>query len=223
VNTKPHSETHPSRSPIGAPETIPGRPAKQGLYDPWFEHDSCGVGFVVDMHGRKSHDILQQGLQVLTNLDHRGASGAEINTGDGAGVLLQMPHKFLVEACKKARITLPEAGQYGSGIVFMPRNASVRRKLEEIFGQIVQSEGQTMLGWRTVPTNNSTLGETAKASEPVMRQIFIGRDPRADRRHGVRAQALHHPQARLHRDPHVDRQRRGIMVRGEPLAKDDRL
>ncbi|MEO7412159.1 MAG: glutamate synthase large subunit [Opitutaceae bacterium] len=153
------------------------RPAKQGLYDPWFEHDACGVGFVVDMKGRKSHQILQQGLQVLTNLDHRGASGAEVNTGDGAGVLLQMPHKFLVEACKKTRFTLPAEGQYGSGIVFLPRNPSVRRKLEEIFGQIVQSEGQTLLGWRTVPTNNASLGETAKSSEPFMRQIFIGRDP----------------------------------------------
>src|SRR3954468_7837947 len=156
---------------------LPGRPAKQGLYDPWFEHDACGVGFVVDMKGRKSHQILQQGLQVLTNLDHRGASGAEVNTGDGAGVLLQMPHKFLVDACKKARVALPAEGQYGTGIVFMPRNPSVRRKLEEIFGQIVQSEGQTMLGWRTVPTNNASLGETAKSSEPFMRQIFIGRNP----------------------------------------------
>ncbi|HEX2854524.1 MAG TPA: glutamate synthase large subunit [Opitutaceae bacterium] len=164
--------------PSGArPTSVSGRPGKQGLYDPWFEHDSCGVGFVVDMHGRKSHQILQQGLQVLTNLDHRGASGAEINTGDGAGVLLQMPHKFMVEAARKARITLPAEGQYGCGVVFMPRNPSMRRKLEEIFGQIVQSEGQTLLGWRTVPTNNASLGETAKSSEPFMRQIFIGRNP----------------------------------------------
>jgi glutamate synthase (NADPH/NADH) large chain len=147
------------------------------LYDPWFEHDACGVGFVVDIKGRKTNQILKQGLQVLTNLDHRGASGAEINTGDGAGILIQMPHKFLVEASKKARISLPAEGQYGSGLVFLPRNPTSRRKLEEIFGQIVQSEGQTLLGWRTVPTDNSMLGDTAKAAEPFMRQIFIGRNP----------------------------------------------
>jgi len=155
----------------------PGRPSKQGLYDPWFEHDACGVGFVVDMKGRQSHGILQNGLQVLRNLDHRGAAGAEPNTGDGAGVLLQMPHVFLVEAAKKARIKLPAAGEYGCGILFLPRNPSVRRRIEQKFEQIVQSEGQTFLGWRTVPVDNSSLGETAKACEPFMRQAFIGRDP----------------------------------------------
>ena len=153
------------------------RPAKQGLYDPAFEHDACGVGFVVDIKGRASHKILRDALQVLINLDHRGASGAEVNTGDGAGILLQMPHKFNVEVCKKARIALPAPGHYGSGLVFFPRNPTMRRKLEEVFGQIVQSEGQTLLGWRTVPTNNAALGETAKSSEPFMRQVFIGRNP----------------------------------------------
>src|SRR5580692_6643793 len=92
-----------------------GRPAKQGLYDPWFEHDACGVGFVVDIKGRKSNQILQQAIQVLRNLDHRGASGSEVNTGDGAGVLIQMPHAFFKEVCKKARVTLPGPGEYGSG------------------------------------------------------------------------------------------------------------
>src|ERR1044071_5086253 len=138
------------------------RPEKQGLYDPAYEHDACGVGFVVDIKGRKSHKILQHGLQILTNLDHRGASGAEVNTGDGAGVLLQMPHAFLVEACKSSRITLPAAGQYGCGLVFLPRNPTVRRKIEERFEQLVQSEGQTFLGWRTVPTNSAPLGDTAR-------------------------------------------------------------
>ena len=152
-----------------------GRPAKQGLYDPWFEHDACGVGFVVDMHGRKSNAILRQGLQVLTNLDHRGASGSEPNTGDGAGVLLQMPHKFFQEAAKKARIALPASGQYGVGVIFLPRNPTVRRRIEEKFAQIVQSEGQVFLGWRTVPTDNSSLGETARSCEPSIRQVFIGR------------------------------------------------
>ncbi|HEY9248894.1 MAG TPA: glutamate synthase large subunit, partial [Rariglobus sp.] len=151
------------------------RPSKQGLYDPWFEHDACGVGFVVDMKGRATHRILEQAIQVLENLDHRGAAGSEPNTGDGAGVLMQMPHAFLVDACKKARISLPAAGQYGTGLVFLPRNATQRRKLEEKFAQIIQGEGQTFLGWRTVPTDNASLGETAKSSEPYIRQIFIGR------------------------------------------------
>jgi glutamate synthase (ferredoxin) len=158
-----------------SPTQSPGRPAKQGLYDPWFEHDACGVGFVADMHGRKSHQILQQGLQVLTNLDHRGAAGSEPNTGDGAGVLLQMPHKFLAEAAKKARFNLPGPGEYGCGIIFLPRNPAVRRRIEQSFEQIIQSEGQLFLGWRTVPTDNSSLGETAKSCEPFMRQVFIGR------------------------------------------------
>jgi len=156
---------------------LTGYPPKQGLYDPAFEHDACGVGFVVDIKGRKSHQILKNGLQILTNLDHRGACGSEVNTGDGAGVLIQMPHKFLQEAAKKARIDLPAPGHYGCGIVFLPRNPTLRRRIEERFEQLVQSEGQTVLGWRTVPTNNSMLGETAKSCEPFMRQVFIGRAP----------------------------------------------
>ncbi|HVU25456.1 MAG TPA: glutamate synthase large subunit [Opitutus sp.] len=184
MNTTPSPDSGPapSRRRAATRRRLPAvRPGKQGLYDPWFEHDACGVGFVVDMHGRKSNTILHQGLQVLKNLDHRGASGAEANTGDGAGILIQMPHKFLVEvAAKKARISLPESGQYGCGIVFLPRNATMRRKLEELFNGLVQGEGQTVLGWRTVPTNNAMLGETAKASEPFVRQVFIGRDPAID-------------------------------------------
>jgi glutamate synthase (ferredoxin) len=152
-----------------------GPPPKQGLYDPRNEHDACGVGFVVDIKGRKSHRILQQAIEVLRNLDHRGASGCEVNTGDGAGVLLQMPHAFLKEAARKARVSLPEAGHYGCGLIFLPRNPTKRRKLEEAFEHIVQSSGLTMLGWRTVPVDNSTLGETARSAEPFMRQVFIGR------------------------------------------------
>ncbi len=153
------------------------RPKKQGLYDPQFEHDACGVGFVADIKGRKTHRILQQGIEVLKNLDHRGASGSEVNTGDGAGVLMQMPHKFLVAAASKTSIQLPAEGEYGCGLVFLPRDPNKRRRLEAKFEQIIQSEGQILLGWRTVPTDNSTLGDTAKASEPFMRQVFIGRNP----------------------------------------------
>ncbi len=154
-----------------------GPPSKQGLYDPRNEHDACGVGFVADIKGRKSHRILQQAIEVLRNLDHRGASGCEANTGDGAGVLLQIPHAFFKEVSKKARLSLPEAGQYGCGLVFLPRNPTKRRKLEEAFEHIVQSSGLTMIGWRTVPVDNSMLGDTAKSAEPFMRQVFIGRPP----------------------------------------------
>ena len=167
---------HDQSAKIQVPRPYPGRPGKQGLYDPQYEHEACGVGFVVDVKGRKSHRILQQAIQVLRNLDHRGACGCEANTGDGAGVLLQMPHAFFQQIARKDRLTLPGPGEYGSGLVFLPRNPTKRRRLVEVFEHIIQSEGQTVLGWRTVPTNNSMLGETAKASEPFIRQIFIGRN-----------------------------------------------
>src|ERR1017187_9724772 len=125
-----HTSSEPSSSASGR---ALGLPKKQGLSDPWFEHDACGVGFVVDVKGRKSHKILQQAIQVLTNLDHRGASGSEVNTGDGAGVLLQMPHEFLKQAAKPSRIALPGPGEYGSGLVFLPRDRNKRRRLEERF------------------------------------------------------------------------------------------
>jgi glutamate synthase (ferredoxin) len=158
------------------PEAL-GRPGKQGLYDPQFEHDACGVGFVAHIKGHKSHRIVEQAIQVLKNLDHRGACGSEINTGDGAGILMQMPHAFNEEVCKKARITLPPPGHYGSGIIFLPRNPSIRRQVEQKFEQVVQAEGQHVLGWRTVPTSNGMLGETARSCEPFMRQVFIQRNP----------------------------------------------
>ena len=150
-------------------------PEKQGLYDPRFEHDACGVGFVAHIKGKKSHAIVEQGLEILQNLDHRGACGCEENTGDGAGILIQMPHKFLQEVCAKEKLSLPAAGQYGTGLVFLPPNGQQRRKLEQKFEKIVKSEGLNFLGWRTVPTVNRSLGETAKASEPYFRQPFIGR------------------------------------------------
>jgi glutamate synthase (ferredoxin) len=164
-------------------QNIPGhqarsaRPTKQGLYDPQNERDACGFGFVVDIHGRKSNKVLRDAIEVLKNLDHRGACGCEVNTGDGAGVLMQMPHAFLKDAAKKAHITLPEPGEYACGLIFMPRNATQRRRIEEIFARVVQSEGQIYLGGRTVPTDNSMLGETARVSEPFMRQVFVQRGP----------------------------------------------
>ena len=153
------------------------RPARQGLYDPQFEHESCGVGFVANMKGVKSHSIVEQGLQILVNLEHRGACGFEENTGDGAGILIQMPDKFLRAVTKEDHIELPPAGHYGVAMVFLPPDKQLRQKIEERFEQVVRAEGQKFLGWRTVPTDNSTLGETAKSEEPEVRMAFVGRNP----------------------------------------------
>ena len=165
------SEGQQFRSP--AP---PGLPGKQGLYDPQFEHDSCGVGFLVNIKGKKSNWIVRQALQILVNLNHRGACGCENNTGDGAGILLQMPHDFLATVCKEARVPLPGLGEYGVGMMYMPQDAADRAQCVQIFEQIVREEGQTILGWRDIPTNNATLGGTAKVAEPFMSQVFIGRN-----------------------------------------------
>src|SRR3954462_236593 len=150
-------------------------PSRQGLYDPWYEHDACGVGFIVDLKGRKSHTLVQQGIQILLNLEHRGACGSEKNTGDGAGILIQTPEKFLRREAERLRIKLPAEGEFACGMVFLPTDRADRGRCEELFEQIVREEGQFPLGWRTVPTSNVTLGATAKASEPVVRQLFIGR------------------------------------------------
>ncbi len=155
------------------PRTEP--PAKQGLYNPDHEHDACGVGFVAHVKGVKSHALVQQGLQILNNLDHRGACGSEINTGDGAGILMQMPHEFVAAACATSGIRLPAPGDYGTGLLYLPRDAKQRRKVELAFEKIVHSEGQEFLGWRKVPTDNSSLGETAKAGEPWIAMPVIGR------------------------------------------------
>ena len=153
----------------------PGYPPKQGLYDPAHEHDACGVGFVVNIKGKKSHQIAEQALTVLRNLDHRGACGCEENTGDGAGVLLQVPHAFLRRACERLGFQLPEPGYYGVGMIFLPPEKEPRERCERTLEEIVATEGQQVLGWRDVPTDNSPIGATAKSCEPVIRQLFIGR------------------------------------------------
>jgi glutamate synthase domain-containing protein 2/glutamate synthase domain-containing protein 1/glutamate synthase domain-containing protein 3 len=154
---------------------IANLPPKQGLYDPRFEHDACGVGFVVNIKGEKSHEIVEEALTVLQNLDHRGACGCEENTGDGAGILLQVPHAFFQDACEGLGFQLPDPGEYGVGMLFLPDHRNQRRKFEKILEEIVASEGQHLLGWRKVPTDNLYLGETAKSYEPFVRQVFIGR------------------------------------------------
>jgi glutamate synthase (ferredoxin) len=155
--------------------TLSGLPPKQGLYDPKFEHDACGVGFVVNIKGEKSHTIVEQALTVLENLDHRGACGCEENTGDGAGILLQIPHAFFKHACEGLGFHLPDSAEYGVGMVFLPDHREQRHLFETIVEDIIAEEGQRLLGWRKVPTDNLYLGDTAKACEPFVRQVFIGR------------------------------------------------
>lgn len=152
-------------------------PEKQGLYDPLNEHDACGVGFVVDIKNRKSHDIIEQGLQILVNLRHRGAVGADPLAGDGAGCLIQIPDAFLREECEKLGFSLPAFGDYAVGMVFLPQDAGTREKCVEAIERTAAEEGQTVLGWRDVPTDNSVLGYSVKPIEPVIRQVFVARGP----------------------------------------------
>src|SRR5271170_953170 len=163
------------RGPVVAAGRDPALPPAQGLYDPAKEHDSCGVGFVADLKNRKSRDILLKGLQILANLDHRGAQGADPKLGDGCGALTQIPHRFFVEECAKLGMSLPAAGHYAIGQFFMPRDPSARAICEKILEDAVREEGQVLIGWRDVPVDNSDLGEAVKAVEPTHRQLLVGR------------------------------------------------
>ena len=146
-------------------------PPSQGLYDPKNEHDACGVGFVVDIRGRRSHVIVRKALEVLINLEHRGACGCEANTGDGAGILIQTPDAFFRKAVS---FTLPDAGSYGAGLVFLPRDERDRETIRNLITTVVQEEGAAVLGWRDVPSDNSLIGDSAKATQPVFQHLFIG-------------------------------------------------
>jgi glutamate synthase (ferredoxin) len=146
-------------------------PSAQGLYDPRDERDACGVGFVVDIKGRRSHDIVRKAMQVLINLEHRGACGCEANTGDGAGILVQTPDRFFR---KVVPFSLPDAGSYGAGLVFLPRDERDRETIRNLIAHVVAEEGATLLGWRDVPSDNSLIGDSAKATQPVFQQMFIG-------------------------------------------------
>jgi glutamate synthase (NADPH/NADH) large chain len=161
--------------------TIDGRdpllPKAQGLYDPAKEHDSCGVGFVANLHNAQSHDIVKMGLQILLNLDHRGAVGADPKLGDGCGILVQIPHKFFVEETAKLGIALPDFGQYAIGQFFLPRDADVRAKARAFIEASVTAEGLTLLGWRDLPIDSSDLGDAVRAVEPHHAQLFVGRGP----------------------------------------------
>lgn len=150
-------------------------PPKQGLYDPANEHDACGVGFVANVKGRKSHKIVRQGLSILENLTHRGAVGADPSAGDGAGILIQIPDAFLRACCDDLGINLPEPENYGVGMVFLPQPVATRNHCETLIEQTIAEEGQSLLGWRDVPTDNAGLGDSVRQVEPVVRQVFIGR------------------------------------------------
>ena len=147
-------------------------PKKQGLYDPKNEKENCGIGFVANMKGRATHEIIRQGIGVLNKLEHRGACGSDPLTGDGAGLLIQMPHKFFKSQCPKIDIELPEQGKYGTGLVFFPKDARIHSFLD-IFNKIIKQEGLSLLGWRKVPVDNTTIGHVAREAEPEIWQPFI--------------------------------------------------
>src|SRR3954471_10474480 len=150
-----------------------GLPAKQGLYNPENEHDACGLGFIFNINGEPSHEIITKGIQILINLTHRGACGCDPETGDGAGILIQIPDKFFRRECASLGFTLPPVGEYGVGMVFLPVEPPQRLLCEGILERIVGEEGLSVLGWRDTPVNRDAVGRIARASQPYIEQIFI--------------------------------------------------
>lgn len=148
-------------------------PPKQGLYDPWFEHDACGLGVVANIKGKKSNKILKQALTVLRNLDHRGGQGADNNSGDGAGVLMQIPHLFFIKEALKQGLRLPQSGEYAVGMLFLPPDEVERENLQRHFEKIVRENHLDVIGWRKVPNNPSVLGEKSRQSQPFIMQVFL--------------------------------------------------
>ncbi|MBE7198623.1 MAG: glutamate synthase subunit alpha, partial [Parafilimonas terrae] len=172
-------ETNTAPAPRGGPAPLivrdPALPKAQGAYDPAHERDACGVGFVADMRDRRTHSIVEQGLNILENLDHRGAVGADPKMGDGCGILTQIPHAFFAEECSRLGFELPPAGQYAVGQLFLPKEEEARRIVEELVTQALADEGLPLLGWRDVPVDPSDLGKAVLETEPAHRQVFIGR------------------------------------------------
>src|ERR1022692_3040876 len=181
-NTTDDATLSPRRTAVGGfpsvsmshPTLITGLPEAQGLYDPRNEHDACGIGFVANIKGQRSHDVIAKGIQVLVNLTHRGACGCDPETGDGAGILIQIPHKFFARECAALGFTLPPEGEYGVGMTFLPVEPHQRLSCEGILERIVREEGLTVLGWRDIPVNGDAIGRVARASQPYIQQIFIG-------------------------------------------------
>ncbi|MBL8520185.1 MAG: glutamate synthase subunit alpha [Betaproteobacteria bacterium] len=162
-----------SHGASAAPAT--SMPPAQGLYDPANEHDACGVGFVAHVKGKKSHALIDQGLKILENLSHRGATGYDPLLGDGAGILIQMPDQHLRRVCGRQGMTLPAVGHYGVGMVFLPREPASRMACEQEIERAIHAEGQLLLGWRDVPTSNEGLSPATIAVEPLIRQVFVAR------------------------------------------------
>ena len=160
---------------------VQGLPKAQGLYDPRLERDACGIGFVVNIKAEASHEIIEKGIQILINLTHRGACGCDPETGDGAGVLIQVPHKFFQRECAALGFDLPEPGRYGVGMVFLPVERQPRLLCEGILERIASEEGLTVLGWRDTPVNADAIGRLARASQPYIQQIFIAAPAGMDR------------------------------------------
>ena len=155
--------------------TVNGLPKAQGLYDPRHEHDACGIGFVANISGEKSHDIILKGIEILINLAHRGACGCDPRTGDGAGVLIQIPHAFFEGECSRLGFPLPSPGEYGVGMVFLPVEPLERMACEAIVEEIARDEGLTVLGWRDTPVNADTIGRLARSTQPYIEQFFVKR------------------------------------------------
>src|SRR3954447_3241780 len=154
-----------------------GLPVAQGLYSPQNERDACGLGFVVNIKGDQSHEIITKGIQILVNLTHRGACGCDPETGDGAGILIQIPDRFFRRECATLGFTLPPEGEYGVGMCFLPVERQQRLTCEGIIERIAQEEGLTVLGWRDTPINANAIGRIARASQPYIEQIFIRSSP----------------------------------------------
>src|SRR4030088_1725438 len=169
-----------SAAPDSKPAAEPARehswrPPAEGLYDPSLEKDSCGVGFIANIKGKKSHQIVSDAINILCNLEHRGAVGADPRAGDGAGILVQIPHAFFARKAAAIGFQLPKPGEYAGGALFMPKEKAWRKVIASIIADQIRDEGLTLLGWRDVPSDNSSLGETVKPTEPAHMQVFIGR------------------------------------------------
>src|ERR1700760_2116163 len=169
-----------TEAPLADPATKPVehsyRPPAEGLYDPALEKDSCGVGFIANIKGKKSHQIVADALSILCNLEHRGAVGADPRFGDGAGILVQIPHAFFKRKAAEIGFQLPEPGEYAIGALFMPKDTAWRKVIQSIIAEQIKAEGMMLLGWRDVPSDNSSLGVTVKPTEPYHMQVFIGRN-----------------------------------------------
>src|SRR5665213_4505456 len=161
-------------------KTATGFPPAQGLYHPRNEHDACGMGFVASIRGERSHEIIRQGIEVLINLTHRGACGCDPETGDGAGILIQIPHKFFVRECSQLGFELPSEGEYAVGMTFLPVEKHQRLQCEGILERIIREEGLSVLGWRDTPVDGDAIGRVARASQPYIQQIFVARPEGVD-------------------------------------------